>query len=291
MKIIETAKITEAVREMAIEAACDLEPDILEGLVKARDRETSPLAKDLLDLLLVNADIASREKMPVCQDTGISVVFVSIGSDLIIDGDLEAAVQEGIRQGYEEGYLRKSVCDPLTRKNTGTNTPAIVHLESHSGDDLKISYLPKGCGSENMSRLQMLPPSAGIDGVVDFICETVFAAGPNPCPPLVIGVGIGGSFEKAAILAKRSLFRPLGEHHQRQDVAELEKNILARLNREGQGVEGMGGINTALAVHIEVFPSHIASLPVAVNIQCHAHRHKERVLVGREWPGRTGSSD
>ncbi|MCA1765040.1 MAG: fumarate hydratase [Desulfobulbaceae bacterium] len=285
MKIIETAQITETVREMAIEAACDLEPDILEGLVKARDRETSPLARDLLDLLLVNADIASREQMPVCQDTGVSVAFVSIGRELIVDGDPEAAVQEGIRQGYQEGYLRKSVCDPLTRKNTGTNTPAVVHLESHSGDDLRILYLPKGCGSENMSRLRMLPPSAGIEGMVDFICETVFAAGPNPCPPLVVGVGIGGTFEKAALLAKRSLFRPLGEQHYRRDVAELENAILTRLNREGQGVEGMGGINTALAVNIELFPSHIASLPVAVNIQCHAHRHKERTLTGRVWPG------
>jgi fumarate hydratase subunit alpha len=281
MKTIEVAEITEAVRAMAIEAACDLEPDILEALVGARDRESSPLARDLLDLLLVNADIASREKMPACQDTGISVVFVSVGQDLFVIGDLEAAVQDGVRQGYEDGYLRKSVCDPLTRKNTGTNTPAIVHLESHAGNDLQIFYLPKGCGSENMSRLQMLSPAAGIEGVTKFICETVFAAGPNPCPPLVIGVGIGGSFEKAAILAKRSLFRPLGEHHERPDVADLEKNILARLNREGQGVEGMGGCNTALAVHIEVFPSHIASLPVAVNIQCHSHRHKERVLAGR----------
>jgi fumarate hydratase subunit alpha len=281
MKTIEVAEITEAVKEMAIEAACDLEPDILEALVAARDRESSPLAKDLLDLLLVNADIASREQMPVCQDTGISVVFVSIGNDVTINGELEAAVQEGVKQGYADGYLRKSVCDPLTRKNTGTNTPAIVHLETHSGPGLKIFYLPKGCGSENMSRLQMLPPSAGVEGIVDFICETVFAAGPNPCPPLLIGVGIGGSFEKAPILAKRSLFRPLGEHHDRQDVADLEKVILARLNKEGQGVEGMGGNNTALAVHIEVFPSHIASLPVAVNIQCHAHRHKERILLGR----------
>ena len=278
MRTIETAEIIEAVKEMAIEAACDLEPDILEALVKARDNENSPLAKDLLDLLLVNADIASREKMPVCQDTGISVVFVSVGQDVWVNGDLEEAVQEGVRQGYDEGYLRKSVCDPLTRKNTNTNTPAIVHLESQPGSEITIFYLPKGCGSENMSRLQMLPPSAGIEGMTEFICETVFAAGPNPCPPLVIGVGIGGSFEKAAILAKRSLFRPLGEHNARQDVAELEEKILEKLNREGQGVEGMGGNNTALAVNIEVFPSHIASLPVAVNIQCHAHRHKERTL-------------
>jgi fumarate hydratase subunit alpha len=281
MKTIETGEITEAVRELAIEAACDLEPDILEALVAARDRESSPLAKDLLDLLLVNADIASRERMPVCQDTGISVVFVSVGNDLKVNGDLEEAVQEGVRRGYVDGYLRMSVCDPLTRKNTNTNTPAIVHLESHAGNDLKIFYLPKGCGSENMSRLRMLPPSAGITGIVDFVCETVFAAGPNPCPPLVIGVGIGGSFEKAAILAKRSLFRPLGAPHPRRDVAELEESIRRRLNKDGQGVEGMGGNNTALAVHIEVFPSHIASLPVAVNIQCHAHRHKEKVLSGR----------
>ena len=278
MRTIETDQITEAVKELAIEAACDLEPDILEGLVKARDNEKSPLAKDLLDLLLVNADIASREKMPVCQDTGISVVFISVGQDVYINGDLEEAVQEGVKQGYEDGYLRKSVCDPLTRKNTNTNTPAIVHLESHHGDDLKIYYLPKGCGSENMSRLQMLSPSAGVEGMTEFICKTVFEAGPNPCPPLVVGVGIGGSFEKAAILAKRSLFRPLGKNNPREDVAVLEKDILERLNEEGQGVEGMGGNHTALAVNIEVFPSHIASLPVAVNIQCHAHRHKEITL-------------
>jgi fumarate hydratase subunit alpha len=209
------------------------------------------------------------------------VVFVSVGNDLKVNGDLEEAVQDGVRRGYVDGYLRMSVCDPLTRKNTNTNTPAIVHLESHAGNDLKIFYLPKGCGSENMSRLRMLPPSAGITGIEDFVCETVFAAGPNPCPPLVIGVGIGGSFEKAAILAKRSLFRPLGAPHPRRDVAELEESIWRRLNKDGQGVEGMGGNNTALAVHIEVFPSHIASLPVAVNIQCHAHRHKEKVLSGR----------
>ncbi len=278
MRTIETAEITEAVKEMAIEAACDLEPDILEALVTARDNESSPLAKDLLDLLLVNADIASREKMPVCQDTGISVVFVSVGQGVRINGDLEEAVQEGVRQGYDEGYLRKSVCDPLTRKNTGSNTPAVVHLEIHPGKDLKIYYLPKGCGSENMSRLQMMPPSAGIEGMTEFICRTVFEAGPNPCPPLVIGVGVGGSFEKAAILAKRSLFRPLGEHNPRKDVAELEEQILQKLNKEGQGVEGMGGNHTALAVNIDIFPSHIASLPVAVNIQCHAHRHKERIV-------------
>jgi len=278
MRTLETDKITAAVKELVVVAACDLEPDILEALVAARDREESPLAGNLLDLLLVNADIASRERMPVCQDTGVSVFFVELGRELLVAGNLEAAIQAGVEAGYRDGYLRMSVCDPLTRKNTGTNTPAVVHTELVEGASLRLRYLPKGCGSENMSRLQMLPPSAGNSGIVDFVCETVFAAGSNPCPPVTVGVGIGGTFEKSALLAKRALFRPLGEPHPRADVAELEGEILARLNREGQGVEGLGGNNTALAVHLEAFPTHIASLPVAVNIQCHAHRHKEVVL-------------
>ncbi|MBU0673576.1 MAG: fumarate hydratase [Proteobacteria bacterium] len=278
LRIINAEEILCAVKELAISAACDLEPDILEGLVVARDRETSPLARDLLELLLLNADIASRERLPLCQDTGVSVVFISLGQEVRIHGDLNEAVQDGIRQGYLDGYLRKSVCDPLTRINTGTNTPAVIHFEMVPGSDLIIRYLPKGCGSENMSRLQMLPPSAGLEGVKDFICRSVFEAGPNPCPPLVVGVGLGGTFEKAALLAKKSLFRSLGENHWRADVAALENELLSRINLNGQGVEGMGGCNTALAVHCEIFPSHIASLPVAVNIQCHSHRHKERVL-------------
>ena len=278
MRTLNTDKITTAVKNLVVEAACDLEPDILEALVAARDREVSPLAGDILDLLLVNADIASREKMPVCQDTGVSVFFVELGRELLVAGDLESAIQEGVRLGYRDGFLRMSVCDPLTRRNTTTNTPAMIHLTLVDGDGLRLLYLPKGCGSENMSRLQMLPPSAGSTGIVNFVCETVFAAGSNPCPPVVVGVGVGGTFEKSALLAKRALFRPLGEVHPRADVAELEREILARLNREGQGVEGMGGSNTALAVHLEVFPTHIASLPVAVNIQCHAHRHKEVFL-------------
>jgi fumarate hydratase subunit alpha len=278
MRTLKTTTVTAAVKDLVIEAACELEVDILEGLVVARDRETAPLSRDLLELLLVNADIASREKLPVCQDTGISVFFAEVGRDLRIDGDLDAAIQEGVRQGYAEGFLRMSVCDPLTRMNTGTNTPAVVHTVLVADDRLRLRYLPKGCGSENMSRLEMLPPSAGTDGIVDFVCETVYLAGSNPCPPLLVGVGVGGTFEKAALLAKRSLLRPLGERHEREDVAELEQLILTRLNREGQGVEGMGGNNTALAVHLEIFPTHIASLPVAVNIQCHAHRHKEVLL-------------
>ena len=181
-------------------------------------------------------------------------------------------------RGYEDGYLRKSVCDPLTRVNTGTNTPAVIHYEIVPGDQLRISMLPKGCGSENMSGLTMLPPSAGIQGMVDFVVEQAVKAGPNPCPPMVVGVGMGGTFEKAAYLAKKSLLRPLGEPSPREDVAELEQQILAEINQRGVGVQGLGGNHTALAVHVESFPSHIASLPVAVNIQCHAHRHKDMVI-------------
>lgn len=275
MREIQSSIITESVKTIAMEASISLEPDILDALVQARDRETSPLAQNVLNILMVNADIASREKIPVCQDTGVAVVFVEIGQDIHVDGNLENAIQEGIKAGYEEGYLRKSICDPLTRVNTGTNTPAVVYYEIVPGDTLKISMLPKGCGSENMSGLVMLPPSAGIQGMVDFVVNQVVKAGSNPCPPVTVGVGMGGTFEKAALLAKKSLFRPLGQKAERDDIAELEREILNKVNEQGAGVNGLGGCNTALAVHIEAFPSHIASLPVAVNIQCHAHRHKE----------------
>ncbi len=278
MREIESSLITEKVKHLAIEAATNLEPDILDALVKARDQEKSPLAMRALEMLLVNADIASREQIPVCQDTGIAVVFVEIGQDVHVAGNLYDAIQEGVRAGYDEGYLRKSVCDPIERKNTGTNIPAIIHTEVVPGDTLLLSFLPKGCGSENMSQLKMLPPSAGLDGVVDFVVEVVKQAGPNPCPPLVVGVGLGGTFEKAAIMAKKVLCRPVGAPHSDKAVAELEKRILDRLNSEGQGVQGWGGNNTALAVHMEICHTHIASLPVAVNIQCHAHRHKAIVI-------------
>jgi len=226
-------------------------------------------------MLVTNANIASREQIPVCQDTGIGVVFVTIGQEVIVEGNLEEAIQEGIRAGYADGFLRKSVCDPVTRKNTGTNVPAVIHLEMVPGDMLRIGFLPKGCGSENMSGLVMLPPSAGIPGVEEYVVQKVKDAGSNPCPPVVVGVGLGGTFEKAALLAKRSLMRPLGNPNPDPGVAEIEERILQRINREGQGVMGWGGVNTALAVHMETYPTHIASLPVAVNIQCHAHRHKE----------------
>jgi fumarate hydratase subunit alpha len=278
MREIEAALITEAVKKITMEAGVRLEPDIRAGLAKAGDRETSGLAKNILELLLVNADIAAREQIPVCQDTGVAVVFIELGQDVHVNGDLGEAVQLGIQAGYQEGYLRKSVCDPITRVNTGTNTPAVMHIELVPGERIMIRVLPKGCGSENMSGLTMLPPSAGIDGMKDFVVRQVVNAGPNPCPPLLIGVGMGGTFEKAALLAKKALIRPLGEPHPRPDVAALEQEILTRINEQGQGVQGLGGNNTALAVHIDLFPSHIASLPVAVNIQCHAHRHKEIVF-------------
>ena len=275
MRTIRSKEITAAVRQLAMNASYDLEPDILDKLVAARDREESALAKNALEMLLTNANIASREQIPVCQDTGIGVVFISIGQEVVVEGNLEEAVQEGIRTGYGDGFLRKSVCDPVTRKNTGTNVPAVVHYEIVTGDKLRIGFLPKGCGSENMSGLVMLPPSAGISGVEEYVVQKVKDAGSNPCPPVVVGVGLGGTFEKAALLAKKSLMRPLGKGSPDPKVAEIEQRILERINREGQGVMGWGGVNTALAVHMETYPTHIASLPVAVNIQCHAHRHKE----------------
>jgi len=278
MKTIDEAAITAAVRQMAIDAAHHLEPDILDALLEARDRETSPLARNVLDLLVINADIASREMIPACQDTGICTVFVTLGQEVMIRGDLMAAVQEGIRAGYTEGYLRKSVCDPVTRKNTGTNVPAVVHVEVEPGDRFRLAFLPKGCGSENMSGLKMLPPSAGIPGAIEYIVDTVVKAGPNPCPPMVVGVGIGGTFEKAAYMAKKALLRPVGQPARREDVAAIEGELLERINLEGRGVHGLGGCNTALAVHVDTCPTHIASLPVAVNIQCHSHRHKELEL-------------
>jgi len=215
MRVVEASQIIGAVRGMAMSAACDLEPDILECLLAARDRERSPIGKAIFEVLLQNAEIASRERIPLCQDTGITVLFVRLGQEVRIDGDLGSALQEGVRTGYQEGYLRKSVCDPLTRQNTSTNTPAVVHLEIVPGDKIGISLLPKGCGSENMSGLTMLPPAAGSAGVVKFVVDRVFAAGPNPCPPVVVGVGVGGTMEKAALLAKQALLRPLRSEERR----------------------------------------------------------------------------
>lgn len=278
MRKISTLDITSKVKELCIRAACELGMDVVFALKEFKGREESPLGKEVLDQILENAQIALREDAPMCQDTGIAVFFVEMGRDAIIDGGLEDAINEGVRQGYKEGYLRKSVCHPLTRKNTGDNTPAIIHTRIVEGDRLKITIAPKGAGSENMSRLAMLKPSQGLQGIKDFIINTVKEAGGNPCPPIILGIGIGGNFEKSALLAKEALLRNIGTPNPDRELDVIEKELLEKINNLGIGPMGFGGRTTALAVHIKTAPCHIASLPVAVNIQCHAARHKE-VLV------------
>ena len=278
MRKISTLDITSKVKELCIKAGCELGSDVVLALEGFRGKEESPLGKEVLDQILENAQIALREDAPMCQDTGIAVFFVEMGRDAIIDGGLEDAINEGVRQGYKEGYLRKSVCHPLTRKNTGDNTPAIIHTRIVEGDRLKITIAPKGAGSENMSRLAMLKPSQGLQGIKDFVINTVKEAGGNPCPPIILGIGIGGNFEKSALLAKEALLRNIGTPNPDRELDVLEKELLEKINNLGIGPMGFGGRTTALAVHIKTAPCHIASLPVAVNIQCHAARHKE-VLV------------
>jgi fumarate hydratase subunit alpha len=280
LREIEASKITAALREMCIEACCRLPADVLEGLKKASASEPGGVAREILDLLIENASIAAGHGIPLCQDTGLAVLFVEIGQDLhVVGGDLHAAIDEGVRQGYRDGFLRKSVvADPLIRKNTGDNTPAMVHLDVVPGDKIKLELAPKGAGSENMSAVAMLTPADGVEGVKRFVVRRVVEAGANPCPPLVVGVGVGGTMELAAKLAKRALLRPLGQPNPAPHLAQLEREILEELNSSGIGPQGLGGRTTALAVHVLAGPAHIASLPCAVNIQCHAARHAERVL-------------
>lgn len=275
MRNVSVSEITDKVRALCISAACDLEPDVVDAIKAAKAREVSPLGQEILGQIITNFEIAGKEGVPMCQDTGISVFFVEIGRDVVLDGSLEEAINEGVRRGYKDGYLRKSVCHPLTRKNTGDNTPAIIHTKIVEGDKVKIKIAPKGAGSENMSRLKMLKPSEGIEGIKGFVVESIREAGGNPCPPIVVGVGIGGSFEVSAILSKKALLRPVGMKNPDAEVASLEDALLDLINGLGIGPMGFGGVVTALAVHVETHPCHIASLPVAVNIQCHADRHKE----------------
>lgn len=234
----------------------------------------------MLDKIIINSDIASKENMPMCQDTGMAVIFVELGQDIhIVGGGLKEAINEGVRQGYSEGYLRKSVVkDPLTRVNTGDNTPAVIHIDVVDGDELKITIAPKGFGSENMSRIKMLKPSDGVEGVKEFVLETVKIAGPNPCPPIIVGVGIGGTFEKAAELSKKALLRSIEERNKDTYYSDLEDELISKINKLGIGPQGFGGKTTALGVNIETYPTHIAGLPVAVNISCHATRHAEIIL-------------
>jgi fumarate hydratase subunit alpha len=280
LRRIGAKKITRTVRKLFIEANTVLGEDVVEALRQALSREESATGKEVLQRIIENADIARRKKMPLCQDTGLAVVFVELGQDVrLVGGELHAAIEEGVRQAYAEGYLRKSVCDPFTRANTTDNLPAIIHVEVVAGDRLKIIAMPKGGGSENCSAAKMLIPSAGIDGVKKFVVETVEAAGANPCPPVIVGVGIGGSLEQACVMAKKALLRPVGEPNRVDKRAEqMEKEFLGSINRLGIGPAGLGGRVTALAVHIEIMPCHIASLPVAVNIQCHVARHREMIL-------------
>lgn len=280
MRTIHTEEIIKNIKEMCIEANHFLGKDMEEALRKAEEREKSPIGKQILCQLEENLQIAAEEMIPICQDTGMAVIFVDIGQDVYVEGGLLTdAVNEGVRQGYVEGYLRKSVVgDPIVRENTNDNTPAVIHYDIVSGDRIKITVAPKGFGSENMSRIFMLKPADGIEGVKSAVLTTVREAGPNACPPMVVGVGIGGTFEKCALLAKKALTRPVDEGSKIPYVRELEDELLLKINKSGIGPAGLGGSTTALAVNIITYPTHIAGLPVAVNICCHVNRHSVRVL-------------
>lgn len=280
MRTIKTDEIIENVKEMCIEANHYLTPDMEEALKAAAQSEKAPLGKQILGQLKENLEIAAEEMIPICQDTGMAVLFVEIGQEVHIEGgSLTEALQEGVRRGYTEGFLRKSVVkDPLIRKNTKDNTPAVIHYDLVEGDGMKITVAPKGFGSENMSRIFMLKPADGEEGVKEAILTAVKDAGPNACPPMVVGVGIGGTFEKCALLAKKALTRPVNERSHIPYVKAMEEELLARINQTGIGPGGLGGSTTALAVNINTYPTHIAGLPVAVNICCHVNRHCVRVL-------------
>ena len=279
MRNIEAARVTEVVRRLCIEANCHLTKDLKDCIVECRKNETFPVAQGILDQIIENYGIADENNVPVCQDTGMACVFIDVGQDVHVEGNLEEAIHEGVRQGYKDGYLRKSVVrDPLDRVNTGDNTPAMIYYNIVPGEQIKITVAPKGFGSENMSQIKMLKPSDGLQGVKDFVVKVVEDAGPNPCPPVVVGVGVGGTFDKAALLAKKAILRPAGSHNENPFYAALEDELLEKVNALGIGPQGFGGKTTALAVNIEYLPTHIAGLPVAVNLNCHVTRHKSEVL-------------
>ena len=279
MRTIAATLIRDTVARLCMEANQTLSPDLENALRQAAESEPWALAQSTLNTLCENLDAARETGLPICQDTGMACVFCEIGQDVHIDGDFEAAVNAGVAKGSTEGFLRKSVVrDPIRRGNTGDNTPAVLHVRLVPGDRVKITVAPKGFGSENMSRLAMLKPSDGEEGVKQFVLDTVRQAGPNPCPPIVVGVGIGGTFERAALLAKQALLRPVGSHHPDPYYASMEQELLQKINAIGIGPQGFGGRTTALGLQIETFPTHIAGMPVAVNISCHVTRHKEAVL-------------
>ncbi|MBN2035960.1 MAG: fumarate hydratase [Chitinispirillaceae bacterium] len=281
MRIIPSSAVVDAVKKLCIEAAAQLPPDVLAALYTAFDNEESPRAKTILKECLKNAERAGAGNDPICQDTGVAVFFVELGSEVAFSGgDLVRAINEGTRQGYRDGYLRNSmVADPLfDRTNTGDNTPAVIHVDPVPGETFTIALLPKGGGCENVSSLAMLNPSDGAGTLVDFVAQSVIAGGGRPCPPVIVGVGIGGTADKASLLAKKALLRPVGSHHSDKRYGEVEREILQKINESGIGPQGLGGRTTALAVHIETFPCHMASLPVAVNVNCHAARRMKRIL-------------
>ena len=279
MRELSAQRITEVVRKLCIEANCHLPHDMKVCIERSHEAECWPQAKEILERIMENYTIADRKDQPICQDTGVACVFLKIGQGVHINGSISEAVNEGVRQGYRDGYLRKSVVrDPLDRVNTGDNTPAMIYYDLVPGDQVEITVAPKGFGSENMSQIKMLRPSDGLQGVKDFVLKVVEEAGPNPCPPIVVGVGVGGTFDKAAYLAKKALMRPVDTRNPVPFYAQLEQELLEEINALGIGPQGFGGKTTALAVNIEQFPTHIAGLPVAVNINCHVTRHKTEVL-------------
>ncbi|MTV48666.1 fumarate hydratase [Heliobacillus mobilis] len=276
MRTITFEQVASAVEELCIKANTNIGADVTAALEKAKATEESPLGKSILGHIMDNNEIARNELVPICQDTGMAVVFVTIGQDVHVDGGLTDAINEGVRRGYEKGYLRKSVVkDPLERVNTGDNTPAVIHYDIVPGDKLHIMVAPKGFGSENMSQLKMFKPADGVEAVKKFVIEAVEKAGPNPCPPIVVGVGIGGTMEKCAFLAKKALLRHIGHRNEKAHLASLEEELLEKINNLGIGPQGLGGRTTALTVNIESYPTHIAGLPCAVNINCHVARHTE----------------
>jgi len=279
MRVINTDNIVNAVKKMCIESNFNLNSDIKNALKEGEKKEESPIGKEILKNILINADISEKNRVPMCQDTGMVVVFAEIGEEIFIDGNIKDAINEGVRLGYRDGFLRKSVVsDPIFRENTNDNTPAVIHYDFVKGSELKIIIAPKGFGSENMGKLKMLKPSDGIEGVRKFILETVSEAGPNPCPPIVVGVGIGGTMDKVTEIAKKASIRPINEYNKIKYIEEFEKQMLLDINKLGIGPQGLGGTVTAIGVNVEIFPTHIAGLPVAVNISCHATRHMEVIL-------------
>lgn len=277
-KILTEKQISEMIAELCVRACCDLPQDVVDSICSAYERESNAAAKNILSQLIENQKMARELMRPCCQDTGMTVVFIDMGNSVLVDGDLTRAVNDGVSRAYTDNYLRKSVLTAIERKNTGDNTPAVIHLSTHVGSDMRITVAPKGFGSENMSRIAMLKPSQGIQAALDFVVETVKTAGANPCPPVVVGVGIGGNFEECALLAKKQLLRPLDSKNERAELQAYEDELLRRINALGIGPMGLGGDTTALSVHVGEMHTHLAGFPVAVNIQCHACRHAEGVL-------------